>query len=100
LLAAIAWSAADSQQHRNAFGEATSILHCARMQRLLLIAGVILALAGLAWPWIARLGLGHLPGDIRIERPNFAFYLPIGSSLLLSVVLSLLLALIGYFWRR
>ena len=37
------------------------------MQRALIILGFILVTAGLAWPWISKLGLGRLPGDIRIE---------------------------------
>jgi hypothetical protein len=36
------------------------------MQRALIIIGVALILIGVAWPWIAKLGLGRLPGDIRI----------------------------------
>ncbi len=59
--------------------------------KLLVGLGVALALLGVLLllapqlPW-----LGRLPGDIRIERPGFSFYFPLGTSLLLSVVLSLL----------
>ena len=38
------------------------------MQRALIVIGIALILIGVAWPWIAKLGLGRLPGDIRIER--------------------------------
>jgi hypothetical protein len=69
------------------------------MQRLLLLAGGLLILAGLLWPWIGRV-LGHLPGDMRLERPGFAFYFPLGSSILVSVVLSLLLTAIAWLLRR
>jgi Protein of unknown function (DUF2905) len=41
------------------------------MTRWLIILGVVLILAGLLWPWLAKLGLGRLPGDIAIERENF-----------------------------
>ena len=60
--------------------------------RMLLIAGAILALAGLALLVADRLGppLGRLPGDIRIERDGFQFHFPLGSCLLVSVVLSAL----------
>lgn len=61
------------------------------MARWLIILGVGLIVAGLLWPWIARLGLGRLPGDIVVERENFRLYLPITTSILISVVLSLLL---------
>lgn len=64
------------------------------MAHVLIVAGIILVLAGLAWPWISRLGLGHLPGDIVIERPNFHFYFPITTAVIISVVVSLLLWLI------
>jgi len=70
------------------------------MRATLIGLGVLLVILGLAWPWIMRLGLGHLPGDIRDERPGFGFYFPFGSSLLVSVVASLLLSLIFWLWRR
>ena len=70
------------------------------MRQFLLITGLILFLLGLVWPWLLRLGLGHLPGDISIQRPGFRFYAPLGSSLLISIVLSLLVTLIAWFWRR
>lgn len=61
------------------------------MAKWLIILGVALILTGLACPWLSRLGLGHLPGDIHIERKGFSFYLPITSSIVVSLVLSLLL---------
>jgi len=61
------------------------------MARWLIILGVVLILAGLLWPWLGKLGLGRLPGDIVIERENFRLYLPIATSILISVVLSLIL---------
>ena len=70
------------------------------MQRLLVTAGIILLVAGLVWPWLSRLGLGQLPGDVWVQRPRFTFYAPLGSSLLVSVVLSLVLGLITWLWRR
>jgi hypothetical protein len=63
-------------------------------------AGVVLAIAGLlVWAGAFR-WFGKLPGDIRIERPNSRIYIPLGSSLLFSVVLSLLLSLIVAIIRR
>lgn len=61
------------------------------MQRLLIIAGAILLIAGLLWPLIERFGLGRLPGDIIIERENFRFYFPITTALLVSAVISIIL---------
>jgi len=60
------------------------------ISRILIVAGVILLLAGLAWPVLARLGLGRLPGDIMVERGNFRFYFPLATSLVISVFLTLL----------
>jgi Protein of unknown function (DUF2905) len=63
--------------------------------RWLIILGVALIVAGLLWPWLGRLGLGRLPGDIVIERENFRLYLPITTSILVSIVLSLILWLLN-----
>ena len=60
------------------------------LRRFLIVAGIVLIAAGLLWPWIARLGLGRLPGDIAVSRGNVRFYFPIVSSLVVSAVLTLL----------
>ncbi len=65
------------------------------MQRTLITIGLILVAAGLLWPLIGRFGLGRLPGDIVIERPNYSFYFPLMTSLLISVVLSVVLWLVS-----
>ena len=67
----------------------------AGMSRFLITLGIVLVLAGLLWPLVQKLGLGRLPGDIVIERGNFIVYLPIATSLLISVVLSLILWFLG-----
>lgn len=59
-------------------------------QRLLIVAGIVLLVAGLAWPWLGKLGLGRLPGDIVIRRDDVTFYFPLTTCLLVSVVLSVL----------
>ena len=61
------------------------------MAKWLITLGLILVVMGLLWPLLSKIGLGHLPGDIRIERKNSTFYFPITSSLLVSAVLSLIL---------
>lgn len=71
-----------------------------QVRQLLIVLGLILLAAGLLWPWLGRLGLGDLPGDIRIERPGFSLYAPLGSGLVVSVVLSLVLTMIAWFLRR
>ena len=60
------------------------------MSRFLIILGLVLLAAGLLWPVFQKLGLGRLPGDIVIERESFRLYLPLGTSLAISIVLSLI----------
>jgi hypothetical protein len=63
----------------------------ALVARWLIILGVALIVIGLLWPVLQRMGLGRLPGDIVIERDNFRLYIPIVTSLIVSLVLSLIL---------
>ncbi len=65
--------------------------------RLLLTIGLMLVVAGLLWPWLSKLGLGRLPGDIHIQRDGFQFYFPLTTSIIVSVVLTVVLWL---FFRR
>ena len=58
------------------------------MSRILIIIGLAIAAIGLLWPWLVRLGLGRLPGDIWIQRGSFTFYMPIATSILVSLALS------------
>lgn len=60
------------------------------MQRILILTGLVLLLTGLLWPWLSKLGLGRLPGDIVIERENTRIYFPIATSILISLVLSVI----------
>jgi len=60
------------------------------MTRTLVTLGIILVIAGFAWPWLSKLGFGRLPGDIVIERENFRFYFPITSMIIVSLVMSLI----------
>ncbi|QMU28829.1 DUF2905 domain-containing protein [Adhaeribacter radiodurans] len=55
--------------------------------------GLLLWLAGNKLSWF-----GHLPGDIRIEKPNFKFYAPLTSMILVSILLSLVMWLIRRFF--
>jgi Protein of unknown function (DUF2905) len=61
------------------------------MSRLLIGIGLVVVAIGVLWPWLPRLGLGRLPGDIVIRRGNFTFYAPIATCLFVSVALSLIL---------
>jgi hypothetical protein len=64
--------------------------------KVLIYAGLFLLLLGLILLYFPRLfaWFGHLPGDIRIEREGLRVYIPIASSLLLSLILTLLLNLL------
>lgn len=66
------------------------------MSRTLIVIGVIVLILGLAWPWLARMGLGKLPGDIVVERENFKFYFPLTTSIIVSIILTVLL----WFFRK
>jgi hypothetical protein len=61
------------------------------MQRALIVIGLVIAAMGVLWPWLSRLPLGRLPGDIRVETAHGGFFFPIVTCLAISVVLSLLL---------
>jgi len=60
------------------------------MNRLLIALGAVFVVAGLAWPWLRRMTLFHLPGDIVIDRGNFKFFFPLTTMLVVSLALSLL----------
>ncbi len=64
------------------------------MSRPLIALGIVLVLVGMLWPFLARLPLGRLPGDIVIQRPNFTLYAPIATCVVISVVLSLIFWLV------
>ena len=65
------------------------------MARILVILGIVLIAVGLLWPWMSKIGLGRLPGDFVIERGNVRIYIPLATSIAVSVVISLLLWLFG-----
>lgn len=65
------------------------------MIRWLVVIGIVLIVVGLLWPWLTKLGLGRLPGDIVIQRGNFYFYFPIVPCIIISVIVSLILWLLN-----
>lgn len=69
------------------------------MPRLLISLGIMLVIAGVFWHFGAQWGLGRLPGDIRVQRENMTFHFPLMTSIVLSVVLTLIMWLVGRFWR-
>ena len=61
------------------------------MRRLLIISGLAIVVLGVTWPWIIRIPLSRLPGDLILRRRNFIFYIPIATSVVLSLVVTLIL---------
>jgi Protein of unknown function (DUF2905) len=69
--------------------------------RLLLLGGVILGVLGLVLIFAPNLPLiGRLPGDIRIETDTVRIYLPFGTMLVVSLILTIVLNLVGWVGRR
>jgi hypothetical protein len=64
------------------------------MLKWLLTLAVVLFVLGIAGPWLTRLGLGRLPGDVSIERRGRRFYFPVATSIVLSLVLMLFLRVV------
>ena len=60
------------------------------MPKILIALGLVLIAVGLVWLFAERLGLGHLPGDIVIKREWGTIYIPITTSVVISIILSLL----------
>ena len=68
------------------------------MGRLLILGGLVMVVAGLAMTY--GLPLGRLPGDFTVRRGGFTLYVPLASCILVSVLLTLVSALISFFSKR
>ncbi|MBW1954547.1 MAG: DUF2905 domain-containing protein [Deltaproteobacteria bacterium] len=64
------------------------------MQKILMIIGAVVFVAGLLWPVLEKIPIGRLPGDILISRPGVKIYIPIGTMILVSVIVSVILWLL------
>jgi len=64
------------------------------MQKILIIAGILMVAIGFAWPWLSKLPIGRLPGDIIIDRPGMKVFFPITTMIIISVVVSFILWLL------
>ncbi|MES2353593.1 MAG: DUF2905 domain-containing protein [Pseudomonadota bacterium] len=60
------------------------------MQRFLIITGLSLLAIGIVWPWVSKLPIGRLPGDIHIVREGFSFHFPLMTCLVISLVATVL----------
>lgn len=61
------------------------------MQKTLIIIGIVVLVIGLLWPWLGKIPIGRLPGDIVINRPNLKIYFPITTMILISALISVIL---------
>jgi hypothetical protein len=64
------------------------------MNRWLITVGAVLVIIGIAWPWLAKLPIGRLPGDIIVSKPNLKIYFPITTMVIVSIILSLIMWLL------
>jgi hypothetical protein len=64
------------------------------MQKAIIWVGLFIVVVGLLWPWLSKLPLGRLPGDIIINKPNLKIIFPITTMVVISVVLSVILWLL------
>ena len=60
------------------------------MQKILIIIGIILLIVGLLYPYIKKLGLGQLPGDILFKTGNSTFFFPVITCLIISIILTII----------
>lgn len=66
------------------------------LAKMIIVLGAVLIIVGLIMLFIQKLPfLGKMPGDIVIKKDNFTFYFPLGTSILVSIILSLIFYLIG-----
>ncbi len=61
---------------------------------LITVIGGLIYFFGNSFSW-----LGHLPGDIKVEKENFAFYFPITTMILISLILNIIIKIMRYFFK-
>jgi hypothetical protein len=64
------------------------------MQKILIVLGFLMLAIGILWPWVSKLPIGRLPGDIIIDKPGLKVYIPITTMILVSVIVSVILWLL------
>ncbi|MFP4195092.1 MAG: DUF2905 domain-containing protein [Desulfobacterales bacterium] len=61
------------------------------MQKALILIGITIVVIGILWPWLVKLPIGRLPGDIIIDRPGMKVYIPITTMILASIIISVIM---------
>ena len=64
------------------------------VQRLLIILGLLIVAVGVLWPWLSKLPIGRLPGDMVVDRPGFKLFAPFTTMIIVSLVVSLIVWLL------
>lgn len=64
------------------------------MQRVLIVIGLLIAAVGVLWPWISKLPIGRLPGDVVVDRPGLKLFAPFTTMIVVSLVVSLIIWLL------
>lgn len=64
------------------------------MQKMLIILGIVILVVGILWPWLGKLPIGRLPGDIIVNRPHLKVYIPVTTGIAISLLVSIILWLI------
>lgn len=64
------------------------------VQRLLIILGLLIIAAGVLWPWLSKLPIGSLPGDVVVDRPGFKLFAPFTTMIIVSLVVSVIIWLL------
>ncbi len=63
--------------------------------RILILTGIVLIVFGLLFIFSHKLPFGKLPGDIVIKKGNFTFYFPLGLSIIISIILTIIMYFVG-----
>lgn len=61
------------------------------MQKMLIILGITILVVGILWPWLSKLPIGRLPGDIIVNRPHLKVYIPVTTGIVISLLVSIIL---------
>jgi len=70
------------------------------VSKFFIILGIVLVALGLLWPLVKKLGLEQLPGDVHLTGEGWSFHFLLGTSIVLSIVLTVLLNLIFWLMNR
>jgi hypothetical protein len=68
-------------------------------QKFIILIGALIILIGLLWPYISKIPLFRLPGDIVVDKPNFKLFIPITSMIIISILLTLFFWIIRKFFN-